>query len=102
MAMSIRVVTIFTRGFVKRRTSNATSPTRTLRPNVKAVTSRMISRTGWLFQSSVVPGRSHALRCPRKSTSIPKWKGTAPQNRVSPSRNCEDRAENLKPVCLYR
>ena len=62
ITMSIGVVTLLTRASVMRRAISATIPTRLLSPNMKAVTSRTISRTGMLFQASVAPGSMNAMR----------------------------------------
>jgi hypothetical protein len=55
-----------------------------------------------LFHRSVVCGSRAAVRCPRNTTRIPTWNGTAPQNRDRPSRNCDESEETLKPLERYR
>ena len=102
MATSIFVVTARMRAFVNRRYISAASPIRTVTPNTKAVPSRMISRTGWLFHASVARGTRNATRCPPSTTRRPMWNGMVPQKSTFPSRNCEESDETVKPFCWRR
>jgi hypothetical protein len=69
---------------------------------MKPVTSRVIKRTGILFQASVACGNRNAMRCPANTTRIPMWNGTVPQKSCLPSRNCEESDETVNPLCRYR
>ena len=66
------------------------------------VTSRMIKRTGTLFHVSVAWGRRSDQQVSDEHRQNPDVEGDVPQNRLLPSRNCEDREVTVKPFWRYR